>query len=156
MRHRTTQSSTRLGSALLACTITLVILGCGGESDGPNASACAANVTAPIDSSVAELQPVYGGKKLTGRLCLPQCIQRTELDMYANASGWSWGTNLYSFSITSVCKNPNSPNVYYVSGSWNDGTLVTNAPFTAAGTVATLSPLPAAFGSARLQSLSVQ
>ena len=117
--------------AQLAATACLIATACGGGgSDGSGSSVCAANVVAPIDASTADLAPVFGGKVLIGRICRPTCESGGGLTIYADASGGSIsGSGGFTFGVTSVCRNANVPDTFYVSGTWSDGTNFLNAQF---------------------------
>lgn len=102
----------------------------GGGSADPIASDCIGNVVAPIDSSIADLAPTFGGKVLLGRICRPTCESGGGLTIFADASGGSInGSGGFTFGVTSVCRNSNVPDTLYVSGVWSDGTSFLNAQF---------------------------
>lgn len=112
---------------IAACSM---VTGCGGGSDGPGPALCAGNAAAPVDASVADLVPAFGGKVLIGRICRPTCESGGGLTIFADASGGSIsGSGGFTFGVTSVCRNANVSDTFYVSGTWSDGTKFLNAQF---------------------------
>lgn len=117
--------------AFVAIAACLMVAACGGgDPDGSGSAVCTGNVVAPIDASIADLVPTFGGKVLIGRICRPTCESGGGLTIYADASGGAIsGSGGFTFGVTSVCRNTNVPDTFYVSGTWSDGAKFLNAQF---------------------------
>lgn len=128
MMHMLTNRPLQVFAAFAACSI---VAACGGGgSDGSSSAICTGNIVAPVDASIADLAPAFGGKVLIGRICRPTCESGGGLTIYADASGGSIsGSGGFTFGVTSVCRNTNVPDTFYASGKWSDGTKFQNAQF---------------------------
>lgn len=93
--------------------------------------ACASNVTAPIDGSIADVRQYFGGQTLIGTTCRPGCGATSSggaITLLADGTGENVNGNMI-FTITSVCKNSAYADRYFVSGVYSDSKPFTNALF---------------------------